>query len=134
MQKPNSTGTWKFNPSKSTLQIPAPDSTVFVVEHMEPNFRLSRTHVAGEKSDTFTLDLTTDGAEVVILRGDLHLRACAYWEGETLVFDSHLVRGGEDATNIVRYKLAGNLNSFVAEEKFRSKSLCYDNIWLLERQ
>lgn len=134
MQKPNFTGTWKFNPGKSKLQIPAPDWTVFVVEHTEPGFRLSRTHVVGQKSDTFTLDLTTDGTEVDILRGDLHLRARAYWEGETLVFDSHLVRGGEDATNIVRYKLDDTLDSFVAEEQFRSKSLCYDNIWLLERQ
>jgi len=134
MQKPNFTGTWKFNPSKSLLQIPAPDSTIFVVEHMEPVFRLSRTHVVGDKSDTFALDLTTDGTEVDIVRGDLRLRARVYWEGETLVFDSHVVRGGEDASNIVRYKLAGTLDSLVAEERFRSKSLCYDNIWLLERQ
>jgi hypothetical protein len=111
MAKPNFTGTWKFNPGKSVLQIPAPDSTIFIVEHMEPIFRLSRTHVVGVKSDTFSLELTTDGTEVVILQGDLRLRARAYWEGETLVFDSHLLRGGEDATNILRYKLAATLES-----------------------
>jgi hypothetical protein len=80
------------------------------------------------------LDLTTDGKEVVIVRGDLLLRAHAYWEGETLVFDSHLVRGGEDATNIVKYTLDPQLDSFIAEEHFCSKGLCYKNIWLLERQ
>jgi hypothetical protein len=134
MQKPDFSGTWKFNPDKSVLQIPAPDSTVFVVDHREPIFRLSRTHVVGESSDTFTLDLTTDNREVVMVRGDLRLRARAYWESETLVFDSHINRGGEDATNVVRYTLDGTLDSFVAEEQFRSKSLSYDNIWVLEKQ
>ncbi len=134
MQKPDFAGTWKFNPGRSVLQIPAPDSSIFVVEHLEPIFRLSRTHVVGETSDTFALDLTTDGKEVVVVRVDRRLRARAYWEGETLVFDSHLTRGGEEATNVVKYKLSRTLDSFVAEEQFRSKSLNYDNLWFMERQ
>ena len=134
MEKPNFTGTWKFNPGKSSLQIPAPDSTIFVVKHRESVFRLTRTHVVGDKSDTFTLDLTTDGKEVDVVQGDLHIRARASWEGETLVFDSRVIRGEEEGNNIVRYKLADTLDSFVAEEQFRSKSLNYDNLWVLERQ
>lgn len=61
MPKPNFTGTWKFNPANSVLQIPAPDATVFVIDHREPVLRISRTHIVGEKQDTFSLDLTTDG-------------------------------------------------------------------------
>jgi hypothetical protein len=45
-----------------------------------------------------------------------------------------MVRDDADATNVVRYKLASNLNLFVTEEQFRIKSLNYDNIWLLEKQ
>ena len=134
MEKPNFTGTWKFNPGKSSLQIPAPDSTIFVVKHTEPAFRLTRTHVVGDKSDTFTLDLTTDGKEVDVVQGDLHIRARASWEGETLVFDSRVIRGEEEGNNVARYQLADTLDSFVAEEQFRSKSLNYDNLWVLERQ
>jgi hypothetical protein len=134
MQKPDYTGTWKFNRGRSLLQIPVPDSTIFVVEHAEPVFRLSRTHVIDGKSHTFTIDLTTDGKDVTMVLGDLRVRARAYWEGETLVFDSHIIRGEDEGDNVVRYKLANNLNSIVAEERFRGKSLNYDNVWVMERQ
>jgi len=131
--KPDFTGTWTFNAARSVLQIPAPDATIFVVDHREPAFRISRTHVVGETRDTFSLDLTTDGQPVSVERGDLQLRARAYWDGDTLVFDTSLVRAGEEATNVVRYTLAADSNSFVADERFRSRSLNYDNVWLLDR-
>jgi hypothetical protein len=134
MSRPDFSGTWRFNPARSVLQIPAPDSTLFVIDHREPLFRLSRTHVIGGKSDSFALDLTTDGQEVTLERGDLLLRARAYWDGDTLVFDSRLVRGGESATNVVRYRLGEAGDSFVAEESFRGEHLSYDNTWVLERQ
>ena len=90
--------------------------------------------MVGETSDTFALELTTDGREVAAERANVQIRARAYWEGDTLVFDTTLVRGGEDATNVVRYNLADTLDSFIAEEHFRSKSLNYDNIWVLDKQ
>jgi hypothetical protein len=77
MYRPNFTGTWKFSPSRSVLQIAPPDSTIFVVEHAEPTFCLSRAHVIGKTSDTFTIELTTDGKEVVVDRDELHIRAHA---------------------------------------------------------
>jgi hypothetical protein len=52
--KPNFSGTWRFNPAKSALQISPPDATVFVIEHREPALRVARTHITGGKSDTFT--------------------------------------------------------------------------------
>lgn len=133
MSKPDFSGTWKFNPAKSVLQIPAPDATIFVVDHREPIFRIQRTHVSGEKSDTFALDLTTDNKEVKIDRGELQMCARVYWEGDTLVFETRLVKQGEEATNLVRYKLAETLDSCTAEECFRSKALNYDNIWVMEK-
>jgi hypothetical protein len=69
----------------------------------------------------------------VIVQGDLRLRARAYWQGDTLIFDSHILRGAGEATNVVRYKLAGGGDSFVAEERFRSKGRSYDNVWLMEK-
>lgn len=133
MPKPDFSGTWIFNPGKSALQIAAPDSTVFVIDHREPLFRLSRTHTAGDNSDTFSLDLTTDGKEVTLDHGPMRLRARAYWEEDTLVFDAKVNRGGMECTNVVRYSLAADLGSFVAEERFRSSALSYDNTWVLEK-
>ena len=63
--KPDFSGEWTLNREKSRLQTPMPDSTLFRIEHREPVFRLTRTHVVKGKADTFSIDLTTDGKEVV---------------------------------------------------------------------
>ena len=131
--KPDFTGTWRLSHARSVLQIPAPDSTVFVIEHREPALRISRTHVVGAKQDTFSLDLTTDGQEVSLEHEGLRLHARAYWDGDRLAFDTRLVRAGEEGTNVVRYSLSGDGHALVAEERFRSASLNYDNIWVLDR-
>jgi hypothetical protein len=117
MTKPDFTGTWEFNSNKSTLQIPSPDSTTFVIEHREPHFHLERTHVFG------TLN-----------QGGLEIRARLYWEGETLVCDSRLEQGGEQATNIVRYSLADEGQTFIAEEQFRSREHSHENRWVFDKQ
>jgi hypothetical protein len=133
LAKPDFTGRWRFNPGKSALEIQPPDASVFVIDHREPALRVTRTHISKGRSDTFTLDLTTDGKEVVLEHGDLHLRARAHWEGEVLAFDSKVTRGGIEGTNVVRYSLAEDGMSFVAEERFRSAALSYDNRWVMER-
>ena len=133
MPRPDFSGTWKFNPARSALQIPAPDSTLFVIVHREPRLRITRTHVVSDRSDTLVLDLTTDGREAALDRDALRLRCRAFWEGDTLVFDSRILRGDGEATNVVRYSLAADRGSFLAEERFRSPSLSYDNTWVLER-
>ena len=131
--KPNFTGTWNFNHERSTLQIPAPEATIFVIDHREPTFRITRTHTVGERRDTFSLDLTTDGQLTSTLHEGLRLRSRAYWDDNTLVFDTGFVRAGIAATNIVRYTLSDGGNTLVAEECFRSVPVNYDNVWLLER-
>jgi hypothetical protein len=134
MDKPNFTGTWTFDPARSTLQITAPDESVFLIDHREPAFRLSRTHIVGEARDTFSIDLSTDSnEEVIINRDDVRIRARAYWDDGTLVFASRLTRAGEEATNVVRYVLSIDRETIVAEERLRSGSLNYDNVWVLER-
>ena len=51
-KKPNFSGTWRANFAQSKLQFAQPDSTVFTIEHREPKFSLTRTHVFEGKSDT----------------------------------------------------------------------------------
>ena len=131
--KPNFTGTWKFNHAKSKLEIAAPDASIFVIDHRDPMFRISRTHIAGERRDTFSLDLTTDGRTVLANLGELRLRSSAHWDGNALVFDTSFTKSGEDATNSVRYSQFDDGRSLLAEEAFRSHSMNYDNVWVLDR-
>jgi outer membrane protein assembly factor BamB len=133
-QKPNFSGAWRFNPEKSKLQIPAPTSSTFRVDHREPEFHLSRTHVYEGKADTWSIDLTTDGKEVVQQEGDRTIHSRLYWEGNELVFDSKIVLKDREATNIVRYQLSEDGKTFTAIERFRGPILKYDNIWVFDKQ
>ncbi len=130
---PDFTGTWKFSPGRSSLQIPLPESTLFAIEHRGLHFRLSRTHVFGGKPDSFAIDLTTDGRQVEFEHGGVKAHARAYWDGRTLVFDSHVSRAGEEGTNVVRYDLSDDGGTLTARERFRGTTMHYDNIWVMER-
>jgi len=132
--KPNFTGTWKVNLQKSKLQIPPPESTVFVVDHQEPSLRITRTHVFQGKSDTFTIQLTTDGKEVVHKDDKRTIYSRVYWEGNVLVFDSRIVVEGGEATNVVRYRMAKDGQSLTARERLRSPQRNYDNVWVMKKQ
>ena len=133
MAKPDFTGTWKFNPGKSSLQIPVPESALFVIEHREPRFELERTHIFSGNSDTFSIDLRTDGKAVVRVHAGFEIDACLRWEGETLLFNSKLKREGEEATNIVRYRLSDDGQTLIAEEQFRGREHSHDNKWVFDK-
>ncbi len=135
MIEPNFSGTWGFNAAKSVLQIPAPESSEFVIEHREPHFRLTRTLVMRGERDTFSIDLVTDGSPFRLAhpRG-FEIRGRAYWDGDVLAFDSTIGREDQEATNQVRYRLSADGRTLTAEERFRSRDLSYDNLWVLDRQ
>lgn len=135
MGRPDFSGTWTFNAPKSSLQIPAPESSDFVIEHREPRFRLSRTLVMRGQSDTFSIEFTTDGAPFQVRhpRG-FDVRGRSYWDGDTLAFDTMLAREDEEATNEVRYRLSADGLTLTAEERFRGREMSYDNVWVLDRR
>ncbi len=133
MKVPDLSGNWKFNPGRSALQIKAPESTVFLIEHRDPVFLFCRIHVFDKKEDTFSMELTTDGSFTIFERGNLHITARAYWDSETLVFESTLMQDGREASNIVRYDLTDEGATLIGTEQFRSSDLNYDNVWIMER-
>ena len=59
--------------------------------------------------------------------------ARAFSEGDVLAFDSRVTRGGVEGSNQVRYTMAPDGRSVVAEERFRSAVLNYDNRWWMDR-
>jgi hypothetical protein len=134
MSKPDFTGVWRLDPRRSALEVPTPESSTLTIEHREPRFRLSRSHVLAGVRDTFSTELTTGGKEVVCSHGGLDIRARLTWEGETLVCDSKLSREGVEADNVVRYRLADGGQTLIAEEHFRSAGHVYTNRWVFDRR
>ena len=132
--RPDFSGTWIFDPTRSVLQSPSPDSSVFVIDHREPRFHLSRTHFFGADSDTFAMDLTTDGAEVERSYDNFQLRGRSYWDGEALVFEATLLIEGEQASTVGRYSLAQEGNTLIAEEHFVMGQYSHENRWVFDKR
>ena len=96
--KPNFSGTWKFNPAKSRLEMTAPTKTIFVIEHQDPRFRVTRTHTWDEESDTWKFESTTDGKEHYQKDPEFESWTRITWMGEELVLDMKVVYEGEHGT------------------------------------
>jgi len=134
MARPDLSGTWTLNRQKSRLEIPMPDSTVFVIAHREPQFHLERTHIVGETRDLFSIDLTTDGRIVQAVHRGISIASRAFWDGDVLVFDSEMTMGERKGTNIVRYELGEGGNALIAGEKVDFAGHAHTNSWVFERK
>jgi hypothetical protein len=132
--KPNFSGVWNLDLQKSKLQTPAPDSGVFNIDHKEPSFHLSRTFMQGGQSDTWSIDQTTDGKEVIQEEQTETFRGRLKWDGTDLILDSTISIKGRTATNVVRYHLSEDGRTFTATESFRGPRLKYDNIWVFDKE
>jgi len=131
--KPDFSGTWKFDPERSSLQITSPDASTFIIEHQEPHWRLERTHVYGGSSDTLNLELTTDGKPATRTIQGWTIQSRMHWEDGTLVLDSTTSREGQVTTVVVRYRLEDGGRTFVAEEHLEREQGTHDNLWVFEK-
>ena len=56
-----------------------------------------------------------------------------YWEDDSLVFDSRFVHEGEEASNIVRYRLEDAGQTLIANERLHSNQFKHANLWVFEK-
>jgi hypothetical protein len=133
MRRPCFTGHWALNLLRSELQIPPPESSLFVIEHDEPVFRLTRTHVYGGKSNTISFELTTDGKEYEQDFGELHARSRLSWHDNRLILEMKVRINDDEGTNIDWYSMEDNGRSFIAVEQWRSVKHRHDNRWVFDR-
>jgi len=132
--RPDFTGVWKLNLQKSKLQVPAPESGVFRIEHREPSFKLSRTFIRDGKEDTWGIGLTTDGKEVVQEEKSETFRGRLTWVGSDLFLDSTISMGTRTATNKVTYHLSEDSRILTAAESFRGPIQKHDNLWVFDKE
>jgi hypothetical protein len=123
-----------LNQQQSKLQIASPTSSIFEIEQSEPGFRLKRTLVYGDQSNSITLDLIIDGKEHSHEIGEVTPGIRMFWDGDTLVGDMKVKTQDGEATNVVRYSLENDGQNLVALERWRSSKLNCDNVCVLERQ
>ena len=131
---PNFTGTWLFNSARSHLEVPSPDSTIFVIDHHEPVVRVFRTHARAGTLDTVTVTLRTDSSEVRMELRGAQITSRSWWEGRELVFWSALARGDQRASQVVRYSLSEDRRTFTAIETVDAGAASHVNRWIFDRR
>jgi hypothetical protein len=131
--KPDFSGTWIFDSEKSRLESAVPTRSVFVIEHREPVFKLTRTHTHGERSNTISFEATTDGQERHLKEGDYESWTRMYWLGEELVLDMKMKFRGDEGTNVVHYHLTDAGQTLVAAEWYHMPAKQHHNLWVFDR-
>ena len=84
--KPNLTGTWKLNTSKSEFgPVPGPDSMTREIKHDDPNMEVKTTQSGQQGTMTTQAKWTTDGKECVNQTPRGEIKGTMKWDGEVLV-------------------------------------------------
>ena len=133
-RRPDFSGRWLLDLDRSDIKGDNPPvSSIFVIEHKEPRWHLSRTHIyANGKSDTQNIDLvTTERKESVHRKDGYTVSSRMYWEGESLVLDEKISGpGGWRGTNLVKYSLSDNGKTLIALEREEDSKSKTTNRWV----
>ncbi len=131
---PDLSGTWVLNRLKSHLEVPSPDSTIFVVRHDEPTVRIFRTHATDGTLDTVTITLRTDSSQADWNLRGMKVTSRSWWEGDELIFWSALAQGERRASQVVRYSLSKDRQTFTALETVDAGEASHTNRWVFDRR
>jgi len=104
--KPNFSGTWKLNLTKSQLGPMAPDSRTDVIDHKDPAIRESVNSSSSQGDFQMETAYTTDGKEAknTIMGSDFTTKA--HWEGNALIVDTKGTTDNGDVTIHGKYELS----------------------------
>jgi hypothetical protein len=134
LSKPDFSGSWVLDLSRSSLEIAPPDSSIFVIEHDDPDLVGRRTHYLGGVSDASSAQLTTDSVLAAVRAGDLEIPTRVYWDGHVLVLDQAWTRGDVRITNLVRYTLEDGGQTLIADERMSADGDTHHNVWVFGRR
>lgn len=128
-QTPNYTGTWVLNFEKSKLEHKPNGLTrsVFIIKQDGDKFKLTRSHIFGEKKKTISFKMNADSKTrrvKILFRGKLEQKESS--------LQATLWR--KNFLNVVNYKFGENQNEFIADEIFTGNPQNHHNIWVFDRE
>jgi hypothetical protein len=133
--KPNFSGRWKMNASRSDFgPITTPSSLVQQVTHEDPALKVVTTQV-GEMGE-FTVDssYTTDGKECVNKFRDIERRSTVNWDGDSLVIESKMDIGGNAVTIGEKWSLSDDGKTLTINRHLKGPEGETDLRTVLEKQ
>ena len=97
--KPNFTGDWKLNNSKSDMgQMPAPNSWVQKIAHEDPKLKVSVSMSSDMGDMSWESNYTTDGKESNNTIRNSESKSIVKWDGDALTFETKGKFGDNDFT------------------------------------
>lgn len=135
LAKPNLTGEWKLNVSKSEFgPMPAPTSQTQTIKHDDPKLVVD-IKTSSERGDRqFTLKYVTDGSESVNEMFGNPVKSVAKWDGDTLTIDSKASFNGNDFTMSDKWTLSADGKVLTIRRHMSSAMGEGDVTYVLEKQ
>jgi len=117
--KPNFTGDWKLNASKSDFgQFPAPDSMSLKVSHEDPSLKIASKMSSSRGEFSWEASYTTDGKECINKFRDNPIKSVLKWDGDVLVIESNSRMGDNDLNILDRWALSEDGKTLTQTRRF----------------
>jgi len=122
LAKPNFTGDWKLNTSKSTFgEMPAPDSMTYKVTHAEPKLSTATKQSSQMGEFEMQASYTTDGKECTNQGfGGSTSKSVVKWDGDTLVIETKGQFGDNEFTMTQKWSLSADGKALNIVQTFKS--------------
>jgi len=122
LAKPNFTGDWKLNASKSTFgEMPVPDSMTYKITHADPKLSTA-TKQSGQMGEfEMQATYTTDGKESTNQGfGGSTIKSVVKWDGDNLVIESKGHFGDNEFTMTEKWTLSADGKTLNIVRTFKS--------------
>ena len=133
--KPNFSGNWKLNVSKSDFgMIPPPDSRNDVIEQTEGLIKDNVSQVGQQGPVNYTLNLKTDGTESAVKLGPRDAKVSAKWAGDALAVNTKLDLDGNEIVVKSNWTLSADGNTWTQAAHITSPMGEMDTKMIFEKQ
>ena len=122
LAKPNFTGDWKLNTSKSTFgEMPAPDSMTYKITHADPKLSTAVKQSGQMGEFEMQASYTTDGKECSNQGfGGSTAKSVVKWDGDTLVIETKGQFGDNEFTMTQKWTLSADGKTLNIVQTFKS--------------
>ena len=122
LAKPDFTGDWKLNISKSTFgEMPAPDSMTIKIAHAEPKLTTASKQSGQMGEIEMNATYTTDGKECTNegFQGST-FKSVVKWDGDTLTIETKGQFGDNEFTMTQKWALSADGKTLTVAQTFKS--------------
>jgi hypothetical protein len=120
--RPNFSGRWEIDKSRSDFGSLPPESAMELIEHQEPKLSIAQVWKDAEGEHTLIWQLTTDGAENLTRMNETEIASRTVWEGSNLVTDWRMKRGARLSEGKYRRSLSEDRKTLTVGVRQRSGS------------